>query len=304
MGLIAFTSFASIAGSVAWFTASRQVSINAGTYAVVKTTTNLKVAVTAGYGTTVSGTTVSTGSNKLTDASFNHASKKIFVPNEAGEAVDKVVTFGTPSEDSSAKEVAISDSTLERADLGGGAKVYSAFTWNVAFTISFGATSGDYGLFLNNTASQSRFETSGTAYTAKGFRIAIVGNTAPEGSATVSKVFADLQTDDDGASGHRCKYVSDIANFGGTAYTSGSLIDSSYSTALPTNETTRAAALARNDYLGHFGFVASSEVTLNYTVVAWFEGTDPEIINRTLEAEYQAVTAYLVFDAVKLNAAA
>ena len=46
------------------------------------------------------------------------------------------------------------------------------------------------------------------------------------------------------------------------------------------------------------------EVTLNYTVVAWFEGTDPEIINRTLEAEYQAVTAYLVFDAVKLNAAA
>ena len=43
LAIIAFSTAASIAGSVAWFTASRQVTINAGSYAVVKTNSDLTV---------------------------------------------------------------------------------------------------------------------------------------------------------------------------------------------------------------------------------------------------------------------
>ena len=58
MAMIAFSTAASIAGSVAWFTANRQTSVNAGTYAVVKTTANLECEVTGVLGTTAENNVV------------------------------------------------------------------------------------------------------------------------------------------------------------------------------------------------------------------------------------------------------
>ena len=51
LAIIAFSTAASIAGSVAWFTASRTVSISGGEYSVVKLTSDLKCTLTAGVGT-------------------------------------------------------------------------------------------------------------------------------------------------------------------------------------------------------------------------------------------------------------
>ena len=295
MALIAFSSLASIAGSVAWFTANRQATISAGTYAVVKTTTNMEYKVTAGIGTTVNANNVVyLDGNQLTDGSFNHKNGTFYTPNDGGNGLDN-------SKSALAIGSANLETNLKRATLTTG-DVYTAVTWDIEFTIGFGAEAGDYGLYLNTTANNSRFESgAATEKTSKGFRMAIIPNgSIPSGSDQTRIVFADLQEESN------CKYVASLDNFSGSSYvpTDFDLIDSSYNAALPDSSTSRADALARPDYLGYFGFQASTKVKLKYTVVAWYEGTDPEIKNRDEAEDYQSVAATLVFDAVKLKDAA
>ena len=99
MAVIAFSTAAAIAGSVAWFTASRTVTISAGSYAVVKTTTNLEVELFDGVGTTVTNSDDNysvTFGGKLTDASFNHLQGNIFRPDGTGKAIDStIVSLGS-----------------------------------------------------------------------------------------------------------------------------------------------------------------------------------------------------------------
>lgn len=287
LAVIAFSTAASIAGSVAWFTASRQVTINAGSYAVVKTNSDLTYSMQPGVGTAVNvNTNTVTFSGKLTDGSYNHLTKKIYAPNGAGSAI--------------AQEINLSDSELAtklvRTTLSGDVKVYTAATFKISFTINFGADEKDKGLFLNTTATNSAFTTTGTPSTAKGFRMAIVPDVIPSGSAGVTRVFADLQDD------ALCSYVSGLGDYDGSEYESPYLIDKDYNAALPDGETARATAIARPDYLGLF---KASElnplVTLSYIVVCWFEGTDGEIT--TNATDFQEVSTKLVFDAVDLNPA-
>ncbi len=324
LAMIAFSAAASIAGSVAWFTASRQVTVDAGTYAVVKTNASLDCVVSAGAGTTVNDKVVTLGNNKLTDGSFSHLNSNIYTPNENGNGFSTVTGKGeialvnyTSSTTSEAK--AAFEALLERGDVGTGSsagKIYTAVTFELAFTVSFGAVDADVGLFLDNGASKTSFVVAGenppAASTAKGFRMAFIPYDVPTGSAGHATVLADLQTT------ANCRYVGSKDSFpansatpgapaNGAAYNQSSatdLIDSSYATALPTSATERATAIARPDYLGTFKFSSGNRVTLKYTAVAWFEGTDPEIINRLAEEDYQAVKASLCFEAVTLKAAA
>lgn len=328
LAMIAFSTAASIAGSVAWFTASRTATVNAGTYAVVKTSANLKCVASAGVGTTASVVsdiqTISLGKNVLTDGSFNHKTGMIYQPNEAGDAID---TTARPT-DKIRGEVALSEVTgegadttlLERGLVNAGTanegKVYSAVTFHLEFTIEYGGASGEYGLFLDcyNSADPahtgSSFTTSdATDYTAKGFRMAFYP-TAESGENGRATVFADLQ--DGGTWDHdknaetaavnKIRYVAGRTNFVGTDYAAGDydLINSAYNTALPAASTvTRTNAANRPDYLGYFAYAANTSVKLNLEVVCWFEGTDPEIVNRAEEEEYQSVVASLQFEAVK-----
>ena len=296
LAMIAFSVAASIAGTVAWFTASRTAQINAGTYAVVKTSAELKCALADGVGTTVSDQTVSLNGNYLTDGSFNHKTGNIYTPNSAGDALD-----------TEKGEIPLSDSDLatklERGTTGTPAKtIYTAVTFDMSFTVSFGALEGDVGLYLDTT--KSKFEVVGgaAAVTATGFRMAIIPNgTAPTGSETRATVFADLQTF------AKCHYIAGQSDtfLTGTPYTASDkdLIDSAYSEALPTSATERSAATSRQDYLGFFKYAKSTQVTLNYKVVAWFEGTDEHINNRLTPEEYQSVKAQLNFEAINLKAA-
>ena len=302
MAVIAFSTAASIAGSVAWFTASRQVTINGGSYAVVKTNSNLEVAVAAGVGTSLGAAERTIVFNdKLTDGSFNHNKPtelnpkgwSIYAPNSAGTAIEREIAL--VGNDDLATD-------LVRTTLDGGVKVYTAVTFKLTFTMKFGPESPerkDVGLFLNNTASQSEFTTTSSPVTATGFRMAFVPTNIQSGSEGKSKVFADLQT-----SGN-CKYVSSTSDFTGTSYAAGDLIDISYNAALPTSSTERNVATARADYLGTFvAPTGAGSVSLEFTVVCWFEGTDPNIVDQASADDYQTVTAKLVFDAVDLKAAA
>ena len=302
IAMIAFSTAASIAGSVAWFTASRQATIDAGTYAVVKTTSELKVALSDGIGTNTSGQTVTFG-GKLTDGSFNHKNNTIYTPNADGTAVDTDRVYSLAS---------VTESNLTRATLSDSTKIYTAVYFKVTLSVNFGVGNPDVGLYLNcynNSEANpavvnSRYTSGSPLATAKGFRMAIVPdtNTIPSGSAAVSRVFADLQ------SGSNCHYISGTTLSGdafknGTNYEGKDLIDSAYNEVLPTTETARATAIDRNDYLGFLKAVDNTVQSVTYYVVCWFEGTDPEIKNRTSDSEYQEVHAYLTFEAVNLQPA-
>lgn len=310
LAMIAFSTAASIAGSVAWFTANRTVNVNAGTYAVVKTSANLAVEVNPGLATTVSDKVVSLGDNKLTDGSFNHKNGKIYQPNDDGTAI--ATTNGEVAYNDAQIATKLERGTLPSPSTG---KVYTAATFELVFTVSYGSAAGNYGLFLDNTAGKTAFTVSGggEAKTAQGFRMGFYpSGTGEHGRATV---LADLQDntetwdhDGDGegtsptAEVNAIRYVASTSNFEGTDYAAADydLIDENYSNAIPTTPITKAAAGARADYLGYFEFSANSDVTLTLTVVCWFEGTDPEIINRAAATEYQSVAAQLHFEAVKL----
>ena len=323
LALIAFSTAASIAGSVAWFTASRQATITAGTFAVVKTNANLEYSMEAGVATSIDNTsgtqTVVLGNNKLTDGSVNHKTGKAYTPNAAG---DGLIT-GDKQEITLTQSVATLEPLLERNTLASG-KVYTAATFDVTFTVSFGALVKDMGLYLD--AAQSSFTVAGegtpTPLTAKGFRVAFIQLQTPTtGSEIIPTVFAGLQNketeipddpetpEDEHATITNCKYVANTTNFAGTGYTTTDydLVDKTFkddesARVLPTELTPRDEALNRPDRIGLFKFSAGNTVTLKYRVVCWYEGTDPEIHNRASNDEYQGVNAVLAFSAIDLAA--
>ena len=321
LALVALSTVASIAGSVAWFTASRTARVSASSFSVVKTTSNLTCVASAGNGTYLdaSDTTNKTitlthevgegaeahdVTNVLTDGSFNHLSGNIYKPNEAGDGLDET----NP-------EVAYNDSSFDakliRGETSEGGSIYTAVTFNLTFTISFGSAAGNYGLFLDNTAGKTAFSCADAQlYTAKGFRMGFYPTNA-NGKATV---LADLQDngtwdhDGDGAEAsptaevNKTRYVASTSNFAGTDYLSQHIIHSNYSTALPDEGTAEATVSTRPDYLGKFVFQANTDVQLTFAVVCWFDGLDPEIVNRTAASEYQTVTSLLCFEAIKIGA--
>jgi hypothetical protein len=303
LAMIAFSVAASITGTVAWFTANRTAQIEAGSFTVVKTSSNLDVTLAPGVGTTVDNDADTvTVNNKMTDGSVQHLSTPtIYTPAESG--TELAATNGSVAVSSA------SESNMLRGIDEDDQNIYTAVTYQMSFTLTFGASQKDVGLYLDCTANHSRFEVTGpastksTPSTAKGFRMAFIPNASGDANA---RVFADLQT------AANCKHLDGSItsgwaagnNYGGIAY-DNDLIDSAYSTALPTSGN-RSAYQSRPDYLGTFEFAdadANHQVTLTFYVVCWFEGTDPEIVNREHDDDYQTVASYLHFEAKDLPAA-
>ena len=297
MAVIAFSSAASIAGSVAWFTASRQVTISGGSYAVVKTNSNLEMELTKGAGTTVNGTTV-TFTGKLTDASFNHGNSTVYWSNGAAKAEDLAVAgnvaFASYSDDDDLA------AALVRKTLAGNVKVYSAATFHVKFTMDIGSGEPNIALYLNHvpTTGSSFAPTSGDPLTANGFRMALIPSdaTLPTGCVASAKVFGHYRAS------NVAKYVSGTDNVNGSAYNPlTTFIGSDNTDAMPAEGAyTQTQAAARSEYLCTFS--GEGRIDINYTVVAWFEGTDSSIVNQEHLTDYQTVVSSLVFDAVGLSA--
>ena len=307
LGVLILSTAASVTGTVAWFTANRTTHIEAGSFTVVKTSSNLALTLGSGVGTTADSTAGTvTVNNKLTDGSVEHRSTTgenalsptIYTPSEKGTEL--------ASTNGSVAVASASTTNMKRGVDSSSNDIYTAVTYTMSFEITFGASNKNIGLFLDCTANHSRFEVTGpastmaTPSTAKGFRMAFI----PTSADGVARVFADLQ------SSGNCKHLDGSItsgwaagnNYGGVAY-SGDLIDSGHSTALPTSGNL-SSYTSRVDYLGTFEFAdadpSTHKVSLNYTVVCWFEGTDPEIINRNSDADYQTVASYLHFEAIDL----
>ena len=295
LAMIAFSTAASIAGSVAWFTASRQVNFDAGEYSVVKLTSNLDCVVTGGVGTTVdTDTNTVTFNGLLTDGSFNHKTKTFYKPTADGKHIsNETYVLGA-----SGWQTGLVRGTANAKT------VYTAATFEISFTVNFGSGAPDLALFLNNEGqANTKVTTTGTVFTASGFRMAFIpGSVMQNGSTGRSTVLADLQ--DFG----NCKYVSGTSDaaYLGTAYEADDhdLIDQNFVTAVPSSPVYRDNLASRVDYLGTICPPTSTEThdtTVSYTVVCWFEGTDPNVKNRANANEYQTVQADLVFDAVDIT---
>lgn len=289
MAVIAFSTAASIAGSVAWFTASRTVTISGGQYSVVKVTSNLDATLANGVGTSVTGKQV-TFTGKLTDASFNHnltSGKKFYIPNGLeGDAFAFTKSVDLDQDlDDLTDDLERTSITIESTAY----TVYSAATFDITFDIDIGAGQPNVALFLD--ASASSFTVTGTAKTAKGFRMAFIPklSTFTENSIGVSKVFAKLQT------ATNCKYVTGMSDKTGSAYTGHDLMDSGYcsSFTMPSPNVDPDDLSGINAYLGTAAKPATGHALMTYTVVCWFEGTDPEIVNRETDADYQTVSVAL-----------
>ena len=297
LALIAFSVAASVTGAVAWFTASRSAQITAGSYSVVKTSAELSYKLTGGIGTSVDQTNhpdTVVFDGYLTDGSFSHkgaTANDIFItyPSSDGKTMGGTVNL--------ADAEATTTGILRGTNAADSKSIYTVATFNLSFTVSFGATGENVGLFLNNASGQTEFtvKNNDPAVTATGFRMAFVPKS--DSANGQAKVLADLQT------AANCKYIKSKTDnpLAGSAYDAVDLIDSSISTAMPEDKAlTKANALLRNDYLGYFAFSSGAQVNLNFTVVAWFEGTDPNVVNQASASLYQQVTSKLVFEAVNL----
>ena len=307
LAMIAFSVAASITGTVAWFTANRTAEIDAGTYAVVKTSNDLTVSLAEGVGTTVSDTSghIVTVGGKLTDGSFDHAgsNKYIIAPDATGKKVGKKTALSATTPKATGEAALLRGETADATP----AKIYTAVTWDMTFTIQFGSAAGNVGLFMNlaTTTFEPSDESIGATNqdTALGFRMAFIPQGT--GSAGVAHVVAGLQQ------AGKCSYIggepadgSDLSD-SVTTYTGTTLIskaDLSSSATLADSYSTSAAS-ALNNYFGKFTFAAMTSVSITFKVVCWFEGTDENIVNgdNTNVTVFRDVTSHLEFSAISLT---
>ena len=307
LAMIAFSVAASITGTVAWFTANRTASIDAGTYAVVKTSSNLTCSIAQGVGTSVSADTASSHiisvDGKLTDGSFDHVNEVIVEPDLTGTKVGNKVALSGTEPKATGEAALLRGQTSDASPLN----IYTAVTWDLTFTIQFGSAAGDIGLFMNlaTTTFTPSSETIGATNqdTAKGFRMAFIpkGSTSTDG---VAHVVAGLQTTAnyiDGTAADGAALASEIENYSGVTLITDTELDAS---ATLEDEYAASATSTMKNYFGKFTFAANSSVNLQFKVVCWFEGTDPNIVNGddTHITIFRDVTSHLEFSAISLTA--
>lgn len=279
LGMLLLSTAASVTGTVAWFTTVSSANANITSFAVRKLGGDLSYVVAPLTGTQKADSTdtsaiVLKGTNPaLCDASYNHLTGDLWKANSNATA------FSALDSESDANW---SVTSADPAQV-----TYYAVSWQYTFTYAFGGDSTAMNLYFDAAASTC----TGTQVTAasgtqteetyKGFRIAFI-NTA----ASRKVVWAENQAS------ASCKYVTatDSANgsYSNVDSTSaaGDLIDSTSMTAIGENS---SGTVTRADYLGQF---TPSSNTVIIKCVAWFEGTDPNIVNG---ARMDQVSAAMTF---------
>ena len=137
--------------------------------------------------------------------------------------------------------------------------------------------------------------------TGLGFRLAFVG-TNTNAATRVWSDFRPISGD------HHAKHVAGeaavAAEFATASttldYVAPALIDGDNVTDPESLDGARTVFTGSPLYLGHFDKAqAGNIVTLSYTVVAWFEGTDDNVVNN-LDTIYDTMVSYLSFEAINI----
>ena len=314
LGLLLLSTAASVTGTVAWFTANKSVEIDAGNFAVVSTTGDLKFVAAPGVGTrlnasddeliepktdsaTVDGVAETYGW-VLSDASFNHTAGTVYYPYANGSMLAAhSETYSAGAEADFFRQNRIVSETGNPVTARTVNKVYSIFTWSYTFkfTAENGATVGLFLDFDNSSVTDVTSSNSNDSY--KGFRIAFM-------SSDKATVWAANRAKAE------CTYATAAAatsaSTSNTAYADYAILATNNKGAVPAegsaSKTNIATSTTYPNYLGQFPVGdGSTEQELTITLVAWFEGSDAAVVT-TDAGLYDTVSAHMKFEARNLAA--
>jgi len=307
--VLTLTTLASVSGAVAWFTANRQVEADVSEMTITRLNGNLEITATKGDYTVVTSDsktkqtiTIKDESNTnsgaktyLTHASFDgthvYAPNLDFNPNQT-DSLGQPVNTG--------RYVQLNPSDKAGTDSAKNSVVYAA-QWTLTFKYSFGGDRSNVDLFLDtNPANVTTKEASNPteADTKTGVRFNFMNKDtktdltwAPFAKKTNPNYVNYVGSADDPKDGR--------AYGSRTLIASEDNMDGSSDDKKPYTDTS-----ATKDGVGYLGqFVrgeSSDDVSLTYTVTAWFEGTDPGVVDG---AKLRTITANLKFYARKDKAA-
>ena len=265
---IAVTAAASVSGTVAWFTATREATVTGGTFLAGTNEGDLVITATDGKGVTFSGDqdpntqtiTVQNGV-KLLDASYS------------GTALTEATPFWTDVENGEHKYKAVSQQYDTNSNY------YYGVSWNLTFSIDVTNSKSNYDIFFNAKNSSTTGGDSGVTKTA--FRV------FRQSGTNESIVWAPLAS---------------TAEVNGTAKNLGYVLDADH-TAQYTSETASAHGLIskgntslntlaldkgtknneRGDWLAKcVKDDKTNKATATVRVVVWFEGLDANMISDNL----------------------
>ena len=269
---IAVTAAASVSGTVAWFTATREATVTGGTFLAGTNEGDLVVTATDGKGVTTSENKDSNTQTitvlegvKLLDASYS------------GTALTEATPFWTDVENGGEEQKykAVSQQYAPQSNF------YYGVSWKLTFSIDITNSKSNYDIFFNANGSSAEDEnTSGATKTA--FRV------FRQSGTNESIVWAPLASTEEvnGTGEQKLGYVSSVKDT--TRYTSAS----TNTHGLISKENTSFQTLAldngagnnkRGDWLAKCGRDEQShKATATVQVVVWFEGLDANMISNNL----------------------
>ena len=293
MGTLLLAAAGSVGGTVAWFSANTTYDATAGQFAVGALDGNLSVALTNIHGTTCNTNertvTVADG-DYLADASFNIDTGVLYTDtgNSSGVAtgfkvLDTMTTAG-----------AITDANWfakENYNTPGTSDMHWAVAWKMSFTYTMPSTGLRQNLYFDYVSSGGTHNdvTEALRHTYKGFRLGFFPLTSTYAAGT-KRVWAPFLPSDTTASS--VTYVSGTAAANTTACTSSNLILKKTGTLAPAKDADYSSSEGAN-FLGQFDAGhANNDVTLEMACVAWYEGTDSNVVSDAVKSIVDDLAMY------------
>ncbi len=319
LALITATTVASVTGTVAWFTASRAVTVNASTFIATKLESALNVTCEGRIGTAattdkkgITTTTETNTSNLLTHGSYDaqaHANGSLYVAdvNDDGETIDSFSDLGNETTAKSSTASTTANKWLART--GTNQNIWYGVSWTMTFSLEAETTNTTDYLFIDVAGSSftNSATTSTDPTTMPGFRIAFMTSskclvlggddvkTHVDASTTLyTKADTSEGKTPDSDTVYYTKNGSDYTSAGKlTSFTSGT----EYYTKTPTyssfgdndyvaisDTTAKVTDVNETDSLSSNKFNLGKVGTatgnsLTITCVAWYEGSDPYVMN-------------------------
>ena len=268
LALITATTAASVTGTVAWFTATRAVTVTAGNFVSTKLESKLTVTNSALVGTTVSGNTITVDGN-LTHGSYNAIADKtgsLYVANindTNTNTIDSYTDLGDVANANQTSATTTIKNWLARIVTSGDTttNIWYGVAWTMTFKLET-ATTGqtDYLLFdVKDSTFTDNSTTSEANKTAPGFRIAFM-----TGSKFLVVGGDDTKTHT--VSTNVTKSLSEFTNYAKIHDGDAKLAD---------NASTLTSSIL------NLGTVGSTDATaLTVTCVAWYEGSDANVVDK------------------------
>lgn len=270
------TLLASFSATAAWFATNNSVSATTMSISALNDNGDLHlISVTPGVGTELGDDKSILVKGLMLDASYDHIADNLYTDVSSGgfrllEGADKTT------------------STRRKSWLGetkNSVNSWYAVSWKYTFIYYFNDSPNTTVNFYFN-ASESRITGVSENQTGTGFRIAFL----PGESTANSLVFAGAQAKEN------CSYVNSTSTTG--TYNTDLIATDTY-TSYTQAADHEADATSRNDYLYTFSTSSANYNSTNKTdtvvveCVAWFEGTDPNVImGKTLDTVSATLSFY------------